>query len=271
MLRRTLGCDELDAAVMVADLREKAEDALAAVVERAREALLGVPSETRVAMPDGTSRYMRPRPGASRMYPETDVPPVEVSETRLALIRLRLPPPREKVIEQLLTKYQLNTKLANQLVESDYVQTFERVCAAGGVAPSFVATVLTETLKSLAREGAPVDQLTSEDLEDTFAAIREGAIAKEAGPAVLTWLAKNTHRTVNDAIRELGLRMLPERELVAIIDRAIAANQQIVTEKGEAAYGKIMGLVMSEVRGSADTAAVTRLIKARIKSRAETA
>ncbi len=268
MLRRKLGCGEHDAAVLVADLREKAEDALAAVVERAKEALFGVPSETRVAMPDGTSRYMRPRPGASRMYPETDVPPVEVSKERLARVRSELPPPREEVVEQLLKKYQLNSKLAHQLVESEYLQTFEQICAAGGVAPSFVATVLTETLKSLTREGVPVGQLAETNIQDVFVAIREGVLAKEAAPGVLAWLSRNDHRTVSDAIRELQLRMLSEPELIAIVDRAIEANRELVKEKGDGAYGRIMGLVMSEVRGSADADTVTRVVKDRIRDTA---
>ncbi len=88
-MRRTLDCGEHDAAVLVADRKDKAWDALTAVVERAREALIGVPTETRTAVADGTTRYMRPRPGASRMYPETDVPPVPVTQDQLAGIQAK--------------------------------------------------------------------------------------------------------------------------------------------------------------------------------------
>ncbi|HXZ97853.1 MAG TPA: Glu-tRNA(Gln) amidotransferase subunit GatE [Candidatus Acidoferrum sp.] len=266
-MKRTLGCGELDAAVLVADLEDKAMDALKAVVERAREALLGVPTETRMAVADGTTRYMRPRPGASRMYPETDVPPVEVSQQKLAQVRTGLPPPRELVMQQLLTEYQLNAKLASQLIESDYLDVFRRVSSKGGIAPSFVATVLTENLKSLQREGVPVNRLTPEHLESVFSAVRAGTVAKEAAPSILTWLSKNDNRTVEDAIQELGMRMLSEHELLRIVDRIIEANSSLVEEKGDGAYGKIMGLVMSEVRGSADPAAVTRLIRTRIRDK----
>jgi glutamyl-tRNA(Gln) amidotransferase subunit E len=263
-IKRSLGCGELDAAVVVADQKDKAVDALTAVVERAREALLGVPTETRTAVADGTTRYMRPRPGASRMYPETDVPPVGVSQQQLMQIRAALPPPREVVIQQLVTKYQLNRKLASQLVDSDYLDVFQRACSEQGIAPSFVATVLTENLKSLSREGVPVSDLTPKHLESVFSAIRAGTVAKEAAPAILTWLSKNSARTVEDAIRELGMRMLSEQELLVIIDKIIASNADLITAKGEGAYGKIMGLVMAEVRGSADPATVTKLIRARI-------
>jgi glutamyl-tRNA(Gln) amidotransferase subunit E len=263
-MKRTLGCGELDAVVMVADHKYKAVDALTAVVERAREALLGVPTETRTAVADGTTRYMRPRPGASRMYPETDVPPVGISQQRLAQIRAGLPPPREVVMQQLLMKYRLNSKLASQLIESDYLDVFKHVCSEQGIAPSFVATVLTENLKSLGREGVPVSELTPKHLESVFSAVRAGIVAKEAAPSILAWLSKNSSRTVEDAIQELGMGMLSEHELLRIIDKIIGFNADLIKEKGEGAYGKIMGLVMSEVRGSADPGEVTRLIRTRI-------
>ena len=252
---------------VVADRMDKVHDALAAVVERAREALLGVPTETRMPTADGTTRYMRPRPGASRMYPETDIPPVEISRERVARIRAALPPPREAVVQELLTKYQLNNKLATQLVESDYLDVFQHVCSEQGIAPSYVATVLTENLKSLAREGLPVHQLTSQDLQSVFSAVRGGTVAKEAAPSLLAWLSKNRNRTVEDATRELGIRMLSEVELLKIIDRVIDTNSNLIKERGEDAYGKIMGLVMSEVRGSADPATVTQLIRAKIEDK----
>lgn len=266
-IRQMLGCRELDAAVLVADFEDRARDALAAVVERAREALLGVPSETRMATEDGTTRYMRPRPGASRMYPETDVPPVEVSQDFISRIRAALPPPHEVVLEELLSKYQLNKKLATQLTDSEYLEVFRRVCSRGGVAPTFVATVLTENLKSLGREGVPVHQLTAAHLESVFAAVSEGITAKEAALPLLAWLSKNSHCTVEDGIRGLGLRMLSEHELLKIINRIVDSNLALVDEKGEGAGGKIMGLVMSEVRGKADPTLVTRLVKTRIGDR----
>jgi len=192
------------------------------------------------------------------------VPPVGISQEQLAQIRAGLPPPREVVMQQLLTKYHLNSKLASQLIESDYLDVFKHVCSEQGIAPSFVATVLTENLKSLGREGVPVSELTPKHLESVFSAVRAGTVAKEAAPSILAWLSKNSSRTVEDAIQELGMRMLSEHELLRIIDKIIEFNGDLIKKKGEGAYGKIMGLVMSEVRGSADPGEVTRLIRARI-------
>jgi glutamyl-tRNA(Gln) amidotransferase subunit E len=100
-LRKTAGAAKDDCVVFVADQPENAQDALRAVVERARQTLKGVPQETRAPNPDGTTRYMRPRPGAARMYPETDIPPVQITQESIDNIRSNLPELPEKKLERL--------------------------------------------------------------------------------------------------------------------------------------------------------------------------
>jgi len=78
-LRDFVGAEAEDCVVIVADLCDRAADALNEVSERAEQALAGIPEETRKMLPAGTSAYLRPLPGAARMYPETDVPPVPIS------------------------------------------------------------------------------------------------------------------------------------------------------------------------------------------------
>src|SRR5207247_8463796 len=98
-------CGPSDAFVIIADSKENVLDGLKAVVERAREAIAGVPEETRTANPDGTTYYMRPRPGAARMYPETDVPPVQTSSDRIRQIGDNLPRMPEDIARKRESKY----------------------------------------------------------------------------------------------------------------------------------------------------------------------
>ena len=53
------------------------------IIIRAKEATIGVPSETRQALRDGTNGFERILPGADRMYPDTDLPPTRITEDRL--------------------------------------------------------------------------------------------------------------------------------------------------------------------------------------------
>ena len=64
-LRFAVGANDGDCVVMVADSKEKSQGAMEAVIIRAKEALEFIPEETRRALPDGNSAYMRPLPGAS--------------------------------------------------------------------------------------------------------------------------------------------------------------------------------------------------------------
>ena len=77
-LREAVDADESDAVAMVAADPESASAAIEVIADRARVVIDGVPEETRGANDDGTTRYLRPLPGAARMYPKTDIPPVEL-------------------------------------------------------------------------------------------------------------------------------------------------------------------------------------------------
>ncbi|OGD47003.1 glutamyl-tRNA(Gln) amidotransferase subunit E, partial [Candidatus Bathyarchaeota archaeon RBG_13_46_16b] len=119
-LRAFVKAEEDDAVVFVADALENAQDALKAVVERAKEAIKGVPEETRAANPDGTTRYMRPKPGAARMYPETDIPQIQITQDHIQTIRSELPELPEQKMSRLVSGYGLNQKLAKQILESQH-------------------------------------------------------------------------------------------------------------------------------------------------------
>ncbi|MBC8425316.1 Glu-tRNA(Gln) amidotransferase subunit GatE [bacterium] len=69
-----------------------AETAAKEILIRARDAVEGVPSETRQSLPDGTNGFERILPGPSRMYPDTDLPPVVLTRERVSAQGNGLPP-----------------------------------------------------------------------------------------------------------------------------------------------------------------------------------
>jgi glutamyl-tRNA(Gln) amidotransferase subunit E len=264
-LRKAVNASREDAVVFVADVPENAADALKAVVERAQEAISGVPAETRAANADGTTRYMRPRPGAARMYPETDIPPSLITSDFVDKVRLNLPEPAEKKLERLMREYSLNEKLAKQIVDSEYSVLFEVIMRESGVSATTVAAFLTETLKALKRDGIQVEQVSEEQMRKAFRLIGSGELAKEAVADVFTWLSKHEGKSLQDAVDGLGLKMFAEAELAVLVDRAVAANRQAVDKLGKNAFGMLMGVVMKEVRGKADPELVGKLLKERLK------
>jgi len=264
-LRHVVKAAKEDAVVFVADTEENAKDALHAVVERAVEAFKGVPDETRAANPDGSTRYMRPRPGAARMYPETDVPPIQVTPEYLAELQSRLPELPEQKLKRLMKDYGLNEKLARQVLDSEYGQIFEIIVQESGVSAITVAAALTETLKALTREGLSLGNISDGQLRELFLLIGSDGLAKEAFPDVITWLAKNEEATVPDAVRKLSLGVLSPAELKKIVDEVVRDNAKLIKERGAGAFGALMGIVMGKVRGKAKAEIVSDLLKKKLK------
>jgi glutamyl-tRNA(Gln) amidotransferase subunit E len=263
-LKRAVNAGPNDAVVFVADTPENARDALKAVLERALEALKGVPEETRAANPDGTTRYMRPRPGAARMYPETDIPPIQLTEEYVNSIRQHLPELPEQRLQRLMRDYGLNQKLAQQLMDSEYLELFEEIAKENRIPPTTIAAFLTETLKALKREGTPVERLTDNHIREIFKALRDGEITKEALPEIASWLAKNENRTVKEAVESLGLKVLSRDELEKIVDQIMSRNKSLIERNGQKAFSPIMGMVMKEVRGRANAEVVGEIINRKL-------
>ncbi|MGB8779034.1 MAG: Glu-tRNA(Gln) amidotransferase subunit GatE [Candidatus Bathyarchaeia archaeon] len=268
-LRKNLEAHDEDAVVLVADNQENAEDALRAVVERAREAIAGVPQETRGPNPDGTTRYMRPRPGAARMYPETDIPPVQISQDYVDEIRSHLPELPEQKLERLQKEYRLNDKLARQVLNSEYSELFENIVSQSKVPPTTIAAFMTETLKAIKRDGIRVEKVSDRQLSGIFSLVGEGKLAKEAISEVFTWLSKNEDRTIEEAIRELGLQAIPQAELEKLVTKIVEENKELIKKHGESSFSVLMGIAMNNLRGKANAALVSKVLKQRLKEALE--
>ncbi|MEM3459104.1 MAG: Glu-tRNA(Gln) amidotransferase subunit GatE [Candidatus Bathyarchaeia archaeon] len=268
-LKKALKAENDDAIVFVADTPENAKDALKAVIERAKEAIKGVPEETRNANQDGTSRYMRPRPGAARMYPETDIPPTQITEDYIKKINAQLPELPEQKLERLMKEYKLNQKLAKQIMDSEYSQLFETIVTESNVSPTTVAAFLTETLKALKREGIETDKVSDTQIREVFKNVATGTLTKEALQDVFVWLSKHENESLQKAISALGLETLSEKELKALIDKIIAENEKLIKERGEGSFGILMGMIMKNLRGKIDAAQASKLLKEKLKTAAK--
>ena len=265
VLRKATNAGPEDAVIFVADNIENATDALKAVLDRAKEAISGVPAETRAANADGTTRYMRPRPGAARMYPETDIPPSLITTELLERVRSSLPEPANKRRERLMKEYGLNEKLAMQIIDSDYNIVFEAIAKQTSVSATTIAAFLTETLKALKREGIAIEKVDDEQLKAIFQGVGSGMLAKEAVPDVFTWLSQHQEKTLQDALDGLSLKMLTKAEIESLVDRILADNRKTVERMGGKAFGLIMGLIMKEARGRADPAVVSKSLKEKLQ------
>ena len=260
-LRAAVGAGEADAVAMVADDDETARLAIEAVADRAAAAIEGVPEETRGANDDGTTRYLRPLPGAARMYPETDVPPVDPDPSAVERPEL-LDEKRDRYAEQ----FGLDPGLAEQVAFGRRFPLFE-TAVERGVDPTFAASTLESTTTEIRRDGAPVERLTDDQFLAVFDLVEDGTLAKEGVPAVLTTLAEEPSLSAAEAVEVAGLSGVDEEAVRTAVAEVVERNADQVTTEGMGAFSGLMGEAMGELRGKADGEVVSEALREEIQSR----
>ncbi len=258
---------ERDAFVIVADERSKALKAVKAVVERIHLAFDGVPEETRAAMEDGTTRYMRPRPGAARMYPETDIPPVKVTSDIIEEAERIKPEPLNVKLERLTTKHGLSRELAMEVLTDVRLDLIEKLIEKyeGRIQPSVIASLFVVTLRGLKSKGVDVEFIEDSKLEELVDLIANGVIAKEAAETVLEEIARNPEEPVARIVEKLGLQRVTVEQAEAIVEEIVKANIDEVKRRGAKAHSYIMGKAMEKLRGRIDGKIVADIVRRRIE------
>lgn len=253
---------ENDAFVICAAREKKAVDALEMAVVRANEALDGVPEETRDPLPDGTTKYSRPLPGAARMYPETDVPPTTITEERLQYTRDNMPEFPEQIEKRLVEQYGINAQQARQIVRQSNDELFERIAADKAMAP-VAATMFLNIFSEMEHDGLDLGALTDARILEVFDLLKQGRFAKEALQPILREVAVGTKPA--DAIGKLGLEAVDSDEAMAIIEGIVNERAEFVRSKGMGAIGPLMGPVMGALKGKLDGKQVNQLLTEAIK------
>ena len=265
---RALGADPAqDAFAMVAERPERALKAISAILERVRQALQGVPEETRAANEDGTTRYMRPRPGRERMYPETDIPHLLVTPDMLAEAEKLVPEPAEVKVRRFVERYGMSRELAEKAVADPRLPLIEELIGRYGasLSPTLIASLIVVTMKGLRSKGVNVDSISEDKIEGLVRLLAEGRVAKEAAEAILTKMAEDPRLGPEEAAKALGLTRLSEEEVRRVINEVVKENLELVRQKGEASFGPLMGRAMERLRGRADGKLVAELLRSRIR------
>ena len=234
LIRKKLHCLPNDAFVLVVASEEKAKIALEAVYERIEQLWEGVPKEVRSSYPDGTTRYMRPMPGAARMYPETDVPLIKPNVNNI-----QLPELIEDKIIRFEKDYELSFDLAKLVIRNGRADLFEElVNNYPKIKKAFIADVLTSMLVEIRRKyELNSDKLTDDDFREILNYLNQDKIHKDIMLDVLIDKIKGTF-----SIKRY--ESLGTEELHHLI-------KEIVSKNPKAPLGALMGMCMKQLAGKA--------------------
>ncbi len=245
ILKKELECGAEDAFILVADEKERSIRALKAVINRAHQAIDGVPMEVRKANQDNTTSYERQMPGAARMYPETDIPPIKITKEMIDAITL------PEMIEDKAKRYEkmgIAKDLAELTAKSPKAELFDSLIEKyKKIKPAYIAEIVMTADKTINRQFKIEINPTEEDFEVLFDELSSENISKEN---VLDILKEN--KPVSQVIAKYHLMSDEqlEKELKKIVD-----------ENKGMQFNALIGEAMKKLRGKAAGQKISEMLR----------
>ena len=269
-LKDFLKINEKDAYLILATTEEKIHIVIDQIISRIEFIKNnGIPIDTRLATMNGETKFLRPRPGAARMYPETDIPPVIISNDELENAKKNIPKSWDESLLELQKKYELNPQLSEQIFDSRYIELFEKIVEKIKINPTFVASILCSSITNLERSGLNSKLLKNEDIEKSFQLLDSGDIAKESIEIIFESIMAGKSQSTLDAMKNTSIEAVKESDVEEIIKKIVENNQEIIKNQKERAVGPLMGITMKELRGKASGELVNNLLLKNIKKKLE--
>lgn len=209
-----------------------------------------ISAEVRKANEDFSTSFLRPLPGASRMYPETDHEIINIPRSHIA--NIKLPELLSDKITRYARSYKISEEIAKILIAENEPMFESLVYKFRKIPPSIIASTLVLTIKDLkTRLKLDTDKLTENDFDEVFMYLNENKISKEALPHILEERIKGHKLDIGK------FKAVSGNELEAEI-------KKIITHNKGASVNAIMGEVMKLYRGKVSGQKVIELIKKNI-------
>ncbi len=194
--------------------------------------------------PNLTSTFLRPLPGASRLYPETDIPLIEITKELVNSIEIP-----ELISERAINfekKYNISPQYAIEIVKQNL--PFDYFAEKFKIDPKIIAHTLIEIPKELKSRFNIDKKPTKENFEFIFSNLEKNIIHKETILEILEQLVMGTKPDLSKYVT------VSLEELEAFIKNLVEKN------KGVSISG-LMGDIMKVYRGKVPGDLVLKILK----------
>ncbi len=250
-IRKRLQATPEDAIVCVWGSEEDVDTAVKEIVIRAQDATKGVPSETRQAFRDGTNGFERILPGADRMYPDTDEPPIAIDDRKIAMIQSALPElPWDR--EDRYIKQGVAENAARMLAYGELCVLFDAVQGRTGCDNKLLSYTILHVVRHFLKKGAYQGRRLEDALSELFLAIKENRVRSEAIRRILTDYATNETESMQELLERYSITGSEEEELTQWLQTAKEVQEQLWSDDKQARQRYSMGLIMHRMRGRID-------------------
>ena len=268
-INEKLHSKEQDCFILVLGSTKEVNKAMNVIINRVKFAFKGVPPETRRALENGNTEFLRELHGGARLYPDTDTPAIFNTVEDNNEIKKNLPEYPWIVIKQYSKKYRTEERLIKDLIFTGRLTLFDELINLYPEKSTLILTTLLETTIALRREGKNIDNITNDDFLEIFTLLNKGEISKEAIEDIMNLKADSSELSINQIRKKLKIESISEDDLKKLIIDIVNSNSNLIKEKGIRAKGPLMGEVMKKVRGKIDGAIVSKELDNALKKKIE--
>ncbi len=266
-LKEFMNLSDKDAFLILACPKEKMQTIIDQIILRIEHIKNnGIPIDTRLATQSGETKFLRPRPGAARMSPETDIPQISLTQEELDRAKNNIPKSWDESIHEIKSKFNLNQQLAEQIMDSQYMELFEKIAENIDVNPTFIASILCSSITNLERNGLNAKLLSNEEIIKSFEFLKSGKIAKESIEMIFENIMAGKSEKIEDAMKNVSIKTVDNNELDQILEKIVRNNENMVKNQKERAIGPLMGIAMKELRGKVSGETINMVLLKKINA-----
>ena len=209
-------------------------------------------AEVRNVLEDGSSRFLRPLPGAARMYPETDLPLLKISRQMIDKVKKEVKEIENP--EEQLKKQGLNHDMISLLLKSRKVEEFKEFLEIIDKPQLVAKTILLFPKEIAAKEKKPMEEiekiLNKDILGNVLEDVKKGKVHESEVKMVLSGIVRGEEQ------EEKG------KENAEDLEERI---KKIIKEKPGLSPNAYMGLVMKEFHGKISGSMAMEIIRKLVK------
>jgi len=225
-----------DAFILIIGTQNQAQLARDAIEQRIKLLAKGTPKEVRQSNPDGTTKFLRPMPGAARMYPETDCQLLRIKREQVDKLKKNLPKLASEN-KRYLQEFGLDDELVQLLFKQNRIEDFKELSDTTDHYSTLAKalTIFTTELgkkENLTKEET-IEKLNNEILAEIFEKIPEEITFVEVKPIMHKILQG---QTLKEAMERAEIHLSEE-------------VKQLIKEKPGLSQGAYMGLIMAKFKG----------------------
>ena len=258
--RRQMNAGAKDVQLLVWGPEADMKTAFEPIEERCQMAFLGVPPETRKSLADGTTIFERVLPGADRMYPDTDSPPIPLPDEYITSLSKKLP---REVIDSYkqLKKWDVSEEVYTYLFSKNLFPVIQRMASELEADPKFIALFFGQKVKFAEGHFRGPDPFDYNRIFELFAFLKAREIHHNLAAYMLQEMIEHPKMDFDSILQSIGFKKISKEEIESKLPMLKA---KFMDGKQEISKTNMRNWVIGQVRkralGNVDLSGLSKLI-----------